>query len=817
MLAGGSSVGDKVRSLASLLLATSFLINPNTASAQSTADVQVSQAVVFEIPSGQLSAALVKFSHTTGTQLFLDAGIVRGKSTPGVRGSFTRSDALDRLLAGTKLRYRLHGDTLTVFDPDALDAVAADSAGTTLLQPIVIQGERGSIWGPVDGYAASSSAVATKSGTALTKTSRTVVVVGREQMDTQDAQTVPQALRYTPGILTERNGADERADFLYSRGFDLDEYLDGTRIIPGTWTTPKVESFGLERIDVVKGPASVLYGQGSPGGLASLVSKRPTEERFGEASILVGNRSRVESTIDLGGSVTEDGSLTYRLSVLGRRADTQVDGIGEERLYVAPALTWQPDVDTSLTVLGHYMRDPDVGVYYKLPALGTVLANPNGQIPTSFRSGDPSFDHQERTQSSLGYNFEHRFDSDVTLRQNARFTRVDGDYDILVVNRLEADGHTLRRSAYSAVETTDTFAIDTQLEASVDTGPFSHTVLGGIDYQLLSSDRVDSFGAISYIDYLKPIYNQNIGTTIPFLDTRQRNDQIGIYLQDQIEFSGWTFVGGGRYDWAWSDTTDNFTGTKTTQRDSAFTGHVGLLYSFDSGIAPYVSYSESFKPVTGTDFSGNAFVPTTGQQFEMGVKYQPPGTSSLFTLSAFHLTQQNVLTADNDPAHIAVDPFAQIQTGEIRSMGLEAQANLELTSNLTLLASYAYLDNEITKSNDGTVGLAPVYQPEHVASAWLDYTFEMGPFEGLNIGAGARYVGRSYGTADNTLKVPSYILVDGGLRYDFGKRNPNLEGLSLAVNVKNLLDKTYVSGCQNINTCYYGSRRSVTAKLSYRW
>ncbi|MEW5422941.1 TonB-dependent siderophore receptor [Amorphus sp. 3PC139-8] len=787
--------------------------------AQATRPVAVSEAVTFAIPSQPLSGAIDAFIRATGWQISYSSELVRGKRSNSVEGRLSPEAALRALIVGTGLEMRVGGaGSAALVDPGtrAVDTVT-QADGSIQLSRIDVTGRVRSGWEPVEGFVAEESLAATKTDTPILETPQSVYVVGREQMDVQDAETVPQALRYTPGILTERNGADERTDFIYSRGFEIDEYLDGTRIVPGVWTTPKVEAFGLERIDVMKGPASVLYGQGSPGGVASLISKRPTAEPYREVSVEAGNYESFRGTIDLSGPLDADGRLLYRLTGLVRDADTQVDGVEEQRYFVAPALTWRPTEDTTLDILTQYMRDPDVGLYYKLPAVGTLLPNPNGRIPTSFRSGDPSFDRQERTQYSAGYNFEHRFSDALKFRQNGRFTRVEGDYAILVVGNLQADQHTIDRSAYTAVESTNTFSVDTNLQGKLSTGPFEHTILGGVDYQLLNSDRVDGFGSAPPIDYLNPIYNQTIPATVAFLDNNQKNEQIGIYLQDQIDFGNLSLVVGGRHDWAWSDTLDYLYGSETKQDDAAFTGRAGLIYTFDSGIAPYVSYSESFEPEVGTTFDGTPFDPTTGQQYEAGLKYQRPGTNSFFGASLYEIHQQNVPTADPDPAHLAIDPFAQVQSGEVVSRGVELEANVELTDGLHLIATYAYLDAEITKSNDGLEGFAPVYQPKNMASAWLDYQFASGPLDGLGVGVGVRYVGESYGDAANTLVVPAYTLLDASLRYDVGAKVAALDGLELSLNGKNLLDEVYVSGCQNINTCYYGQRRLLSARLSYRW
>lgn len=773
------------------------------------ASAQTTEMRRFDIPAQLLSRALRSLAEQAGLQIAYETAIAADAMAPAIAGSMTVEQALQRLLSGSGLAYSFTAsNTVAIL---AQDGSATNGDGVLVLSPITVTDTSVSAWGPIDGTFASNSAAGSKTDRPIMETPQTISVVGRQQMDEQGSQTVPEALRYVPGVLTERNGSDERADFLYSRGFDLEEYLDGTRIQPGTWTSAKIESFGLERIDVVKGPASVLYGQSAPGGVASLVSKRPPEKPLHEISVEGGTFEHKQATIDMGGPVNERGNVLYRVSALVRDSGTQVDMVDERRYFIAPAVTVKPNDDTDVTILAHYLNDPETGLYYKLPALGTVLDNPNGQIPTDFHSGDPGFDKQERSQLSLGYNLEHRFDDDLKLRQNARFMRMHGDYQILTVNSLAADNHTLNRSAYAAEETTDTFTIDTQMEAGLETGPVDHTVLAGFDYQHLFTDRIDSFGNAPGISYLNPVYNQAIAAPAPFLENEQTKAQAGIYLEDQAKIGDLSLMLGGRHDWARSETLDKRTNKITDQSDKAFTWRGGIMYNLPFGLAPYASYTESFQPTSGTDFAGAPFEPTTGEQVELGVKFQPPGAKSMVTLSVFDLTQQNVLTTD--PAHTNF----QIQEGEVASQGLELDANIAWTNALRSQLSYAYLDNEVTKSNSGTEGRAPVYRPNHMASAWLNYDFLDGGFEGLGLGAGVRYVGTSFGNTTNTLKVPAYTLMDASINYDLGQAAPSLEGMELSLNAKNLFDKIYIAGCQNNNTCYYGTRRTVTMNLTYNW
>ena len=778
--------------------------------AQGGAPPGVGGLVRVDIAPQRLGSALAAFTQATGMNLVY-GGALPAVQAPAVRGEMPAFEVLGRLLAGSGFTYRVTGATSFTLEP-----LPRSDAGVVQLNPVLVGGAMPeSAWGPVAGFVARRSATGTKTDTPLLETPQSVSVVAREQMDAQGAQTVPQALLYTAGVQVDRNGADQRADYIFARGFAVDQYLNGTRLQQGIWAVPQVDPFTLERVEVLKGPSSVLYGQAAPGGIANYVSRRPQAQPHGEVHVQLGNRDRVQAGFDLTGPLVEGGALSYRLTGLVRDTDVQVDHFKEQRRLIAPAIAWRPDADTELVVRGEYLQDPRSGAYYKLPAQGTVLPNPNGRLPTHFDVGDPDFSRHERRQAGVSYNFSHRLDEAVTLRSNGRYSWLKGDYDIIVFQRLQPDLKTMNRQAYGARETLNAWTADNQAEWRFDTGFVRHTLLAGFDYQGQSTDRQDSFGAAPTLDMTAPDYGQPIAAPAPFLDQGQTQHQYGVYLQDQMAIGDLRLLFGGRQDWARSRIRDRQTGEVTRTGDDAFTGRLGAVYLFDNGLAPFASYTESFQPVSGTDFSGVAFRPTTGRQYEAGVKYQPPGTSALFTASAFHLTQRNVLTSDTDPAHLAIDPFAQVQTGEVRSRGFELEGRLSL-GRLNLTAAYAFVDAEVKRSNDGLAGKAPVYQPRHNASIWADYRFAR-ELEGLRLGAGVRYFGRTYGAPDNSFRVPAFVVVDALVSYDLGSLTPSLAGFDLALNARNLLDETYVTGCQNINTCYYGNRRTVMATLRYSW
>jgi len=663
---------------------------------------------------------------------------------------------------------------------------------------------------PVAGYVATRSSAGSKTDTALIDNPQSVTVITRAQMDAQGVQTLDQALRYVPAASSQDN--DLRFDQLSIRGFDADSYLDGMKLNRTTWfANPRVDPYFLERIDVLRGPASVLYGQASPGGVVDMMSKRPTQDPLHSIDLSIGNYDRRQLGIDFGGPLDASGQWLYRITGLTRDADTQTDHIGDQRFGVAPALTWRPSEATSLTLLSSFQRDPQGGLFNPLPAYGTVLYNPNGKINPDHYLGDPERDHFSRTQYSIGYLFEHRFNDSVQFRQNLRYLHDDIDYyQTSLSSLLNPDKRTAYYWGNINKEHLGQFTLDNQVQADFSAGGLQHTLLAGVDYQYLYNHihRGGAYFGATPIDIYDPDFSDIPSVPIT-LNESTRLTQLGGYFQDQVRLDRWLLTMGGRFDWARTLDTQQSATTgeviaSTRQRDHAFTWRTALNYKFDSGVAPYLSYATSFQPQTGNDWTGNTFAPTLGKQYELGVKYQPTGMHAYITAALYDLRQTKVLTAD--PLHLNY----QIQTGEVRSRGIELEAHAEITNNFSVLASYSHLYQTVFRSNDGDQGKHPTAQPTQMASVWGDYTFDGGAWDKLGFGMGVRYVGKSYGSTDNTLTVPQHTLVDAAAHYNVG-------AWTLGLNANNLFNKTYVSYCSSYMFCYYGAKLTVMATARYQW
>ncbi|WP_244491015.1 TonB-dependent siderophore receptor [Paramesorhizobium deserti] len=727
---------------------------------------------------------------------------------------------LGRLLVSTAVGCGvLTGTAFAQQAQPASDGSGAATGGTIVLDELTIQSRIEDASGPVDGFVASRSATGAKTDTPLIENPQSISVVTADQMAAQNVESIGGALRYTAGVVSELWGMDTRGYGLQIRGFNVSDeafYKDGLRLKGSDFATfLSLDPYGAERLEVLRGPASVLYGQNSPGGIINYVSKRPTGETFREIEVSAGSFNRYQTQFDMGGKADDDGVLSYRITGLLRDGETNVDFVNDDRIFIAPSLKWQPDADTSLTLLATYQRDRTGWGIQFLPADGTVFPGLDGKrLPNSRFVGEPAFDEFNPTLAMIGYEFEHRVNETWLVRQNARYSYLYNGEQLGVFGGganpnpdldpgLDPDGHTYHRYADAGRSKLGTFAIDNQTEATFDTGPLNHTLLMGLDYQYTDYDDWGASGTVAPLDDIfNPVYGAPVTDLTPYMNTDTRQWQVGIYAQDQIKYENWVLTFGGRQDWTNNRTLHKLSDGASEQSDNAFTGRAGLVYLSDTGLAPYVSYSTSFYPELGTGSDGTPFEPETGRQYEVGVKYQPPGWNSFFTVAAFDLTRENVVRSfGND----------RFQTGKIRSRGIEVEGVASLDSGWDIKLAYAYTDMEIVDDADGTGGNTPYGVPRNRLSLWGDYTFRSGRLEGLGFGGGMRYLGSSFGDDANSFEVPSATLFDAAIHYDW-------KNMKFQLNASNLFDKQYVATCYSRSSgCFYGEGRKITGSIKYRW
>ncbi|MDR6287830.1 MULTISPECIES: TonB-dependent siderophore receptor [Inquilinus] len=708
---------------------------------------------------------------------------------------------------------------------EAQEAPAASDG--MVLAPIVVTGQGETATGPVQGFVAKRSASATKTDTPLIETPQSISIVTKDQIEATDAETLSQALAYTPGITFQSGAYSRLNDDFMIRGFNVAAggsgmLRDGLRLQSNVYDGNQ-EPYGLERVDVLRGPSSVLYGQLSPGGVVNAISKQPTDVPFHELNAEYGTYGRTQFSGDTGGPIDDNGMLSYRLTGLWRDSGNSVDHVPDDKFYIAPAFTFRPSDATTITFLSDYQE-----IYTRFAPPMPYNDLRNDRVPRDLFIGQQGYDKYYSESYTLGYQFEHKFNDSLILRNSLRYFHADVAWDYLSYGKLR-DDNSLIRGVVNRNEVSNGFTTDTSLEAKVETGPVQHTLLAGIDTYGVSYDTDRLGGSVAPLgDIYDPVYDAHVNVNTNNTGFKNSGSQVGVYVQDQMKiYDKLILVLGGRYDWADSYNTSyrnqatlDFLGIdrKQSRSDSAFTGRVGLLYLFDNGFAPYASFSQSFQPTAlnaGVSQDGKQFEPTKADQYEVGLRYQPAGENLTLSGALFRINQNHVLTADpSDPTGTY-----SIQTGEVRSQGIELEARASIGA-LNLVAAYSYTDARNEKGDLEGERLALV--PYHNVAVWADYKLDDLGIKGLTVGAGLQYLSSTnlpgFDANDEKIDkdVPGHLVADAMIAYDFGAIDERLTGTTLQVNAKNLFDNEYMT-CVDITGCRYGEPFTLSAKLGYRW
>ncbi|MHC8385059.1 TonB-dependent siderophore receptor [Pseudomonas sp. LB3P14] len=797
------------------LLAVAIALCFPLASSQLIAAEQASSVRAYNLPAAPLASTLNQIASQAGLALSLNPSLAAGKTSAPVKGQFDATGALREALRGTGLQ-------LEQSSAGTYSLVAVPEGVMALPETAVIGVENTeSAWGPVEGYLATRTAAGTKTDTALVEAPRSISVATREQMDDRSVHSLDDAVRYMPGIVASSYGSDTRADWLRVRGFEPTQFLDGLPLPKGVYANPKQETWNLDRLALLRGPASSVYGQTPPGGLLDMVSRRPSAESSNEIQVQYGSDNHRQINFASTGKIDDEGQFLYGLSGVVRDSGTQIDHVDNKRYNIAPSLTWNIDEDTRFTLLTQFTRD-DTGITSQfLPVQGTKIHSPLGKISHHKNLGDPDWEFYDRTYYALGYAFEHRLNDVWQFKQNLRYTKSDLSFQVLTpgaypFTQVDAEGN-VGRSSTSVDEDISQFAVDNNFQGDFATGDIRHTLLIGLDHQRTNTHYTSIFGDGLTTNVNNPIYGQPIvrpPRSAAFYDYDQKTYQTGLYVQDQMALDQWRLTLGGREDWVHTSTKFFNKGDATnTERDKNFSGNAAISYVFDSGFVPYLSYAESFQPTSNATASPtDSFKPTEGKQWELGIKYQPPGSSTLLTAAVYDLTQKNVSVTTTNSNGVSITS----QTGEVKVKGLELEAVSDVTENLKVIAAYTLAKSEVQKGD--FKGNRLQLMPNQQASLWADYTWHNGVLDGFGIGTGARYTGNTYGDQGNTSlgKADAYTVFDAAVHYDLGRLDNSLKGASLALNATNLLDKDYISTCDSFY-CYYGDQRSVVASATYKW
>ncbi|WP_445682715.1 TonB-dependent siderophore receptor [Radicibacter daui] len=791
--------------------------------ALATPPAEAQTAPRLSIPQGSLEEALLALGRQANLHILYPSNLTEGKQVAALSGTMSVKTALDHLLAGSGLAYSIAPDgSVTIF-------ARPDNAAATL-EPVVVTASRTT--DQDQGFVPSGTSTGMKNDASLLEIPQSVSVVTQEELKQRGVTNFNDAVSYSPGIRAVDYPGGQGMPRLYMRGFRSQSqrayYRDGLRNGFNPYDSD-IEPYALEEFNILKGPSSTLYGDAMPGGLVDTRTKRPTAEPLHEVQLQYGSYNRKQVGFDLAGPANEDDTVLYRFTGLYRNSDTQINYSPDDSIYLAPSVTFKPDDDTSLTILTSYSKVTKGGSEQSLPIANSLYSS-GTKIPDDFFIGAPGVSEWEAESASFGYEFKQAFARNWEFQQNLRYTYTDLDYtSAFDANNAAVNADdTISVMLQKRPRVSNSVMLDNNVTTDFKTGPIDHDVLAGLNYGYYRIQETRANSSINNISIINPDYDVSYTFAGPQSNDLDTINQIGLYGQDQLGFDSWLLTLGGRYDWVETKTNDYYSktiyaglvdGKHVTQRDGEFSGRIGLSYLFDNGITPYVSYGTSFEPAVGTTAGGTQFEPTTGQQYEVGLKYEPAGWNGFFSAALFDLTQQNVTTSDPD------NPGYSIQTGEIQSQGLELEAKTQLWDGWNLAASYTYTDARVTKDNANTSGYSKVGTqadsvPYHMASAWLNYDFE-GDLRGFSAGSGVRYVGSSYTVMSSTTgeqtEIPGYTLLDASVSYDLGELGPQFTGTSVQLSGTNLLDKEYYTPGFYSNSVFAGKRRTVLATLTYRW
>jgi iron complex outermembrane receptor protein len=659
-------------------------------------------------------------------------------------------------------------------------------------------------------YVSTEGNSASKSNIPLVEMPQSVSVVSRDMIDLLNWTSLNESVRYSAGATGEAFGPDERYDWLQVRGFDPVQFIDGVQAPIGSVNNTGTDLYGSEAVEVLKGPAAVLYGQAPPGGIVNMISRRPQDEFGGEVELQAGEYNMWQVAGDVTGALSD--RTSGRITALYRDRETQVDFLTSKRLFISPAVKFQLGDNTELTLLANY-QDDDLGNQSTgfLPIFGTVLPNPFGTVPVGRNLGETGYNFFKREQWSAGWDFSHRFNDRFSIQQNLKYFDVKVDSRaVFGTGLLDAtfdgvpdDFRTVTRSDFPFNERIKSMTVDTRAYLDLGGDSVEQSLLFGVDYRKYDGFSEFGFASAPSIDLFAPVYNAVIPPATLFTFINETRDQLGIYVQDQIKAGRFVLTLNGR-----SDSVERNPASGSSQDDDELTYRVGVNYVFDNGIAPYIQTATSFQPVSGATFGGVAFKPTTGDQIEAGVKYDGrnlgPNVRVFGSLAAYEIVQKNVLTPD--PAHL----FFSLQAGEVEVKGVELEVGARIRERLTFNLAFTSIDTEVTKTTGSDLGNELVAVPDTLFSGLVDYTFQDGPMAGFGFGLGARHRGSLFGDGANTFESDSVTVYDAILHYD-------TEKWRVAVNASNFTDEIFVDRCSSTSNCFYGTRRLITGSVTRKF
>jgi iron complex outermembrane recepter protein len=757
------------------------------------AAAQTAAARSFDLPAEPLGRALARFTRMTGVIVVADAALTRGQRSGAVRGIFTTEAALDQLLRGTGLRASPDGRSGFILVRES--ATASSPVESAVPAPDIL----------VYGRLAKDTTLSIP---------QSVDILDSALIESSESETVGDVLRFVPGASRDGSPLDAFGDSYLIRGFPANQTVNG---ISANTLRQARDSIVIERVEVLKGPASVLYGQLQPGAVVNIVTKQPQRTWKGSASLGYGRFDDWRGTVDLTGPLDADGAVRFRLTGAYDDADSFVDFWHRKHLFVAPVIAFDVGDATTVTIESLYTRNKLKGFFNGLPAEGTVLANPNGPLPRSLGLTDPTFAPSIRENSDISARVEHRFSERVKWRTAVSWTHEKTDEEGVfgLLGWEDEAKRTLSRAVLTSFSKGDNWTVHSDLGLNFETGPISHELVVGGDYTWFDRHNLSEVGLAAGLDVYAPVYELTARPeTFPLPDFGSESDEstrtAGLFAQDRIAVTDRIkLIAGVRWS-HYRQTVVTRQGTGDTgidrQTQTAWTSQFGLLYTPVETISLFANRTTSFLPVQGVTADGSPLKPETGTQYEVGAKALLLGGRLSLNAALFHLKRGNVAVSDRD------SPSALIAIGAQVAKGFELSASGRPVDGLTLYAGYAYTKANTTEdTNAALVGKRIRNIPRHSLAMRGDYELQSGALAGLALGGSATYTGDRAGDIDDSFELPGYWRFDAQAKY------PLTENLTLGASVENIADKRYYSHAFSFFEIWPGAPRTWRLTLATRF
>lgn len=748
------------------------------------------------IPAGPLAPALDRFAREAGISLSFDAQNVANRNTNGVQGALDTRSALSSLLRGTELQIEPQGPNAYLVIPQPKPAGPLELGATEdyRLAPVIINAKvKASADDDANSVVAKELWVGGKVATSILNTPASVSVVTNKEMQQRSVSTTEEALQYTPGVVSDYYGSDDRNDYFLIRGFQATTYRDGLTL--SSMRGVREDPYAYERIEILRGANSTLFGPADPGGSVNFVTKQPRFEKFGQGYVTYGSYDHAETGIDVGDALNDEQTLAGRFTAKMQNSDREYDHSQDDNRFVMGGLTWAPTDFTSATVVLDYLKtnsSPNSGGY---PL--------DKEYDRSDFYGEPGYNFHDVERTSLSGNITHDFDNGFTLRSNLRYSELSDDFGYAYLSdNASRVGTTIPRYVFGTDSDADQLNGNLMLQYDAQFEHIDSSTLVGVEYLDSTTKQSSVYGLAPSIDIANPVFTGVPGGITPY--TRKKNDATtkAVFLQQNLSFFDRVIATAGVRNDSMDLSSKEYIGGEQTEKDnfSETSYRAALTYIVNDEVSTYVSMVESVSPPQV------GVTPQTGKQYEVGIKYSPMGMDALFSAAVYDLTQENVTIAVVLPSGI----IEQQTVGESRVRGLDLEAKAQVTQDISVIGAYSYMESEVLRGSlyDGSSlkGNEFTTAPKHTASLWSYYDI---PGTDVSVGLGARYVGAYYMDAANTKKSDGTTLFDAALNYKIAK------GTDLALNVSNLFDEQHVVGSGTAN--YYNPGREVTAKVSYSW